>query len=248
MPRCRSVAMSSVAAGRPSGDEAGRAWDQPWRRLRLHRRGVAGHHRQPLEPGVEPMPAQHLEHAAGGDDQATSHRHPQLRGDAPWPQPRLSQRKGDRALLQTGRHPVGHARRSSLSRSQHLEAVALHHRPPAVIRGAMKTEFAAGLAHPHHRSPSEEVHPHAEEHVIIGHRAGLLESLNSPRMDRFLMPGSAPHLSRYLPSCSRSFLLHRLQSADVLVANDTKSGRKDSNLRPLVPRLVLIRERPSPFD
>src|SRR5438046_2804927 len=114
----------------------------------------------------------------------------------------MTEGEGHHSFLEPRRHLVGHARQLSFSRLQHLQAVPLHDRPPAVIGGAMEAKLTTRLAHADDARATEHVDSHAEQHVIIGQRAVLLRSLNNPRMDRSSMPGYASQVSLYLPSRS----------------------------------------------
>jgi hypothetical protein len=112
---------------------------------------------------------QRLVDAVGADHQRAPLRTGELRADAARPEPGIAQRKRDDPLLDHRRELVGHLRAPTLTRTQHLNARALDHRLPAVVRRAVHPEGAARVRDRRARGQVEELQAIAEQHVILRH-------------------------------------------------------------------------------
>jgi hypothetical protein len=81
----------------------------------------------------------------------------------------VPERERDDPLLDDLRDLVGHLRMTTLPRPEHLQALAVNLRLPAVIRRAMHAEGPARVRDRRARREIKELQAIAEQHVILRH-------------------------------------------------------------------------------
>jgi len=113
------------------------------------------------------MSAEDPQDAARRDHQRLLER--ELRGQPPRTQARIGQSHGQDLFLLPGRDLIGHSRRPSLPRSEHLQALPLDPAFPPVEPGAVVAERLAGSAYTFFSCPSKDQQPMSVEKVIISH-------------------------------------------------------------------------------
>lgn len=151
-------------AGQLSFEVALDRWERP---LRLGRRRVAGNLRQPAQPSTQAMPAENSKDAARRDHHRLLER--ELGSQPAQIQARICQSHRQDLLLLPGWDLVGHPRRPSLPRPEHLQALSLDPALPAVEPGAVVAESPTGLAYPVLSCSSKDQQPMSVEKVIISH-------------------------------------------------------------------------------
>jgi len=113
------------------------------------------------------MPAEDPQDAARRDRHRLLER--ELGGQPPRTQARVRESHRQDLLLLPGRDLVGHPRRPSLPRSEHLQALPLDPAFPAVEPGTVIAERLAGPAYTYFSCPSKDQQPMSVEKVIISH-------------------------------------------------------------------------------
>ncbi len=171
------------------------------RPLRLGRGGISTDERQPLAPGGQPGPSQHVADATGRDVLAQCV--DELCGDTPRSEARLAEGQGDDLLLEPRRDLVGHARRPALAGPQDHQPVAQDERPPVVIGRAVEAELAARATHANLFSAREKLQAMPIDEVIIGHGAvPFFWWLRSQKDGPLLFLAAKSNLSGRLVGCS----------------------------------------------
>src|SRR5579859_355511 len=110
----------------------------------------------------------------------------------------MAKREADDSLFNPRRQLVGHPRRPALSRPQHLQTLALNHRLPAVVPGAVVAEFPAGSTDTDLSCSRKQPHPMAEEQVIISHGGTSSWASSTHRMGRRFYIWEAPRCLQIL--------------------------------------------------
>ena len=130
---------------------------------------VAGDQREALRARREAVPARAAPEAVGGDDDAAPARTAKLGGDPLRTKPGMTEREGDKPLLDEQRELVGHLRPTALARTQHLESVPVDLCFPAVVGRAVEAEGPAGGRDSDAAGEIEQLQPVAEEDIILRH-------------------------------------------------------------------------------
>src|SRR5689334_6455612 len=81
----------------------------------------------------------------------------------------MPERERDDLVLNEHRELIGHLRTTTLSRAQHLQALAIDVHLPAVIGRAMHAHYPTRLRNPELTSQRKQSQAIAEQHVILSH-------------------------------------------------------------------------------